>query len=279
MKKIEFEAKRSGRLTKIISENAAGYGYGAIAQAVRKKDALVNGERVKSDITVSVGDQIVVYLPDKAPFKPTVAYEDDDLVIYDKPTGIEVCDGDYNMVAELKAAGVTVIPVHRLDRNTEGLIVFAKTEHAAAELRRGFSKGGAVKHYQAEVYGAPRSPSGEFTDYVVKNAQKSEVRVFDSPVPHGERAVTRYSLIRTSGKVSLLSVAISEGKTHQIRACLAHHGLPIIGDGKYGKNEINKLYKAKTQRLRCYAIDFNFDNDSALKQLRDKKIKIPLKEW
>ena len=55
--------------------------------------------------------------------------------------------------------------------------------------------------------------------------------------------------------------------------------MPIIGDGKYGKNEINKLYKAKTQRLRCYAIDFNFDSDSALKQLLDKKIKIPLKEW
>lgn len=279
MKKLEFEAKKSGRLTKIISEQATGYGYGAVAQAVRKKDALVNGARVKTDVTVESGDQIVVYLPDKPAFKPTVVYEDDDLVIYDKPASIETCDGDYNMVNELRSIGINVIPVHRLDRNTEGLIVFAKTEQAAAELRRGFSRGGAVKHYHAEVYGAPKAPSGEFVDYIVKNAEKSEVKVFDTPVPRGEKAITRYEQLRSNGGVTLLSVTISEGKTHQIRASLAHHGMPIIGDGKYGKNEINKRFKSKSQRLRCYGIDFNFGDDTRLSALKNKRVRVPFKEW
>ena len=125
------------------------------------------------------------------------------------------------------------------------------------------------------MYGSPREKRGAFIDYIVKNAQKSEVKVYDTPAFGGEKAVTEYEVLRSSGGVSLLSVAICDGKTHQIRASLAYHGLPIIGDGKYGKNQINKTYKAKTQRLKCYRVQFSFDKSNALCYLNDKSLKIP----
>ena len=88
--------------------------------------------------------------------------------------------------------------------------------------------------------------------------------IFKNKIPKSEEITTSYSLIKTNNVTSLLEVKITEGKTHQIRAHLAYLGMPILGDGKYGKNEINKKYKLKTQNLKAYKLVFDLPPNSDL---------------
>ena len=109
---------------------------------------------------------------------------------------------------------------------------------------------------------------------MLKDKETSTVKVFKNKVQGAEEITTSYSLIKTNGTTSLLRVKITEGKTHQIRAHLAYVGLPILGDGKYGKNEINKKYKLKTQSLKAYELVFNLPESSSLSYLNNQKFKL-----
>ena len=274
MKKIIVTADKSDRLLKILEKQAPEYNYSSFVKALRQKDIIVNGARQKENIIVPKQCEIICYVDDSALKKNMfdIVYSDDNLVIINKASGIETCDGNYNMVSELGKQGLTVFPVHRLDRNTLGLVIFAKSIEIQKKLIEEFKSGNVSKLYYAEVVGNPQKKA-TLRGYLVKDKDESVVKVYDKKVPGSDSITTKYETIKQNGNVALLKVEIKEGKTHQIRAHLAYNKLYIIGDGKYGKNEINTKYKAKTQHLKAYKILFNLA-DNSLKYLNNLELEL-----
>lgn len=275
MKKIEIVSNKSDRVLKVLEKQCPNIIYSAFASALRQKDVLVNGQRIKENIIVQKDDHICVYVPDNAIKKDMfkIVYQDDNIIIVNKGKGIETSDGDYNVLNELLKQNINAYAVHRLDRNTLGLVIFAKTVHAQKELIKQFKNGNVEKLYFAEVYGNV-DEHRVLHGYLVKDKDESLVKIYNNKIAGGEEIFTEYTKIKSSGNVSLLSVKIKDGKTHQIRAHLAYNKIYIIGDGKYGKNEINSKYKAKTQHLKAYKICFNLPEGSFLHYLNEINLEL-----
>ena len=181
------------------------------------------------------------------------------------------------MTSILEKEYTYIAPCHRLDRNTTGLLLFAKNENALNILLEKFKNREIEKHYLAKVYGIPSKKYQNLVAYLFKDNKKSMVYISDVPKKGYVKIETSFTLLETNKKenYSLLDVELHTGKTHQIRAHLAHISLPIIGDGKYGINEVNKKFGYKTQQLKSYKLKFNFTSDAGLlNYLRGKEIKI-----
>ena len=155
------------------------------------------------------------------------------------------------------------MPCHRLDRNTTGLVLFAKNEDSLNILLEKFKNHEIQKKYLALVYGIPKVKKARLETYLFKDNKKSIVYISDTFKTGYSKIITSYSVIKEyDNNSSLLEVEIETGKTHQIRAHLAHIGYPIIGDGKYGINSVNKDFGFKFQQLKAYELTFNFRTDS-----------------
>ena len=276
MKKIEIVNKKQDRVLKILEKECPTVIYSAFVKALRQKDILVNGQRIKENIIIPSGCKITCFVQDASEKKDMfqIVYEDDNILIVNKGKGIETSDGTYNVVDELIKQNKEVYAVHRLDRNTMGLVIFAKTLDVQKELIKEFKKGNVEKLYYAEVYGVSETKHKVLKGYLEKNKEESQVKIYSSKKPNTVEITTEYDVIKSSGNTSLLSVKIKDGKTHQIRAHLAFNKMYIIGDGKYGKNEINDKYKAKTQHLKAYKIVFNMTNSSTLSYLNNINLQL-----
>ena len=155
------------------------------------------------------------------------------------------------------------MPCHRLDRNTTGLVLFAKNEDSLNILLDKFKNHEIRKKYLALVYGIPKVKKARLEAYLFKDNKKSIVYISDNFKTGYSKIITSYSVIKEyDNNSSLLEVEIETGKTHQIRAHLAHIGYPIIGDGKYGINPVNKDFGFKFQQLKAYELTFNFQTDA-----------------
>lgn len=166
-------------------------------------------------------------------------------------------------------------PCHRIDRNTKGLVLFAKNEVALNILLKKFKDKEINKYYLCKIYGIPKISQNTLTAYLFKDTKKAFVYVSDISKKGFVKIITSYKVLssNTVDNTSILEVKLHTGKTHQIRAHLAHIGYPIIGDGKYGNNDINKKFKKKTQELFSYKLIFNFKSDSGiLNYLNGKEI-------
>lgn len=239
MRKIIVDKKYNNKkLSLFLLDKFNGLTLNTIYKALRKKDIRVNDVRVNTDTIISQDDEITIFILDEYLFKNidlNIVYEDDNILIIDKPVGIEVV-GDTNSLIKLVQSKFSSsdfpMPCHRLDMNTTGLVMFAKNQIALDIILDKFKNNEIEKYYKCTVYGIPKKSEDTLTAYLFKDAKKSLVYISDSPKKGYQKIITSYNLISKDVKsnTSVLQVCLHTGRTHQIRAHLAHIDLPIIGD-------------------------------------------------
>ena len=256
------EKYNNKKLDKFIFDKFPSLSSGLFYKTLRKKDFRVNDNRISENIILHTGDEIKVFISDELLknniLLPTI-YEDDNILVIDKPTNIEVV-GENSVTSILEKKYSYIKPCHRLDRNTTGLVLFAKNEESLNILLDKFKNHEIEKHYKATVYGIPKVKKAKLEAFLFKDSKKSLVYISNEPKKGYQKIITSYEVIKEDKKqnISVLDIKLETGRTHQIRAHLAYIGFPIIGDGKYGKNEINKKFNKKTQLLESYSLKFNF---------------------
>lgn len=281
MKKLIVPNKYDGKsLSKFILDSFPHLPTNTLYKALRQKDIKIDGKRINKDRTLYSGNEVIIYITDSLLYPNIVLdiiYEDDNILIINKPFNLEVTGNDsLTSIVHNKYFDCSFLPMpcHRLDRNTTGLILFAKNGESLNILLDKFKKHEIQKKYLALVYGIPKIKNARLEAYLFKDNKKSTVYVSDSFKNGYKKIITSYTVIKEyNNNSSLLEVEIETGKTHQIRAHLAHIGYPIIGDGKYGLNSINKMFGFKFQQLKAYKLKFNFKTDSnGLNYLNGKSI-------
>ena len=236
-------------------------------QLLKTKDIKVNGKRVSGDTTVYKGDIVCYYLTPKQAEKPAffTVYEDENLHIVDKESGVN----SEAVFAALAREGERYF-IHRLDRNTKGLLAFAKNEKMEKALLSAFKDRFAEKKYHALCFGSFEKEAEILTAYLKKDAGKALVRVYDKPINGAEKIVTEYRVLqRMENGTTKVEVVLHTGKTHQIRAHLAYIGCPVVGDMKYGDTARNKELNAARQMLVSKHLRFTFNGEFAY--LNDKE--------
>lgn len=220
---------------------------------LRRGDIRVNGAKTRSDMLLNVGDVVTYYTTAAEEAKPCfkAVYEDDNLLVADKFSGV-TSEALFSALSDRAA-----YPVHRLDRNTCGLIAIAKTEECQQALIEAFRERKVEKIYLCLAKNAFRRQSAVLTAYLKKDEKAGIVRISDSPSQGAAKIVTEYSVVERSGDYALVRVTLHTGKTHQIRAHLAHIGCPVLGDEKYGDGALNDKYHARRQILVAKSLAFS----------------------
>lgn len=272
MKKLVVPNKYDNRkLSKFIFDCFPYLSSNMFYKALRKKDIKINGNRINTDCNIYFNDELAIYISDDLlcpSIDLDIVYEDDNILIVNKPNNIEVTGN--NSLTEIvhkhfRDSSFLPMPCHRLDRNTIGLVLFAKNEEALNILLDKFKKHEIDKHYLALVYGIPKLKKARLESFLFKDNKKSIVYISDVFKPGYQKIITSYSVLKEfCNNSSLLEVKIETGRTHQIRAHLSHIGYPIIGDGKYGINSVNKQFNCKYQQLQSFKLHFDFMSDSGI---------------
>ena len=272
MKKIFVTSQyNQKKLSKFIFDSFPNLSSNTFFKTLRQKDIRINGIRTNKDCIIHENDEISIYIADSIlnpEINLDIIYEDENILIINKPINLEVTgENSLTSIVHKKFDELNFLPMpcHRIDRNTTGLVLFAKNEASLNILLDKFKNHEIKKKYLALVYGIPTIKKAKLEAFLFKDQKKSIVYISDTFKNGYQKIVTLYSVIEEyDNDSSLLEVEIETGKTHQIRAHLAHIGYPIIGDGKYGINSVNKQFGFKYQQLKAYKLFFDFKTDSGL---------------
>lgn len=248
MRKIIVNKKYNNKkLNLFLMDSFNGLSLNTFYKALRKKDILVNNYRINDNIIVHENDDIIVYVKDEFLFKQfdlSIIYEDKNIIIVNKPSEIEVLPSktsEYSLSYFLnkycidKNEGLNSnfpYPCHRIDRNTNGLVLFAKNNIALDFLKEKFKNNEIEKKYFCKVYGIPKIKNDTLVAYLFKDAKNSLVNISLVPKKGYQKIITSYTVLKEykENNTCLLDINLQTGKTHQIRAHLAYIGFPIIGD-------------------------------------------------
>ncbi len=246
------------RIDAYLASQIDGWSRARLQRLIDDQDVLVNGKTVKSSYKLREGDEIEVELspPPSSTFQPEnipidVIYEDDEVVVVNKPAGLVVHPAAgvnsgtlANALAyrfqDLSGSGGVIRPgiVHRLDKDTSGVMVVAKTELAHEKLSDQFRAREVFKRYVALVYGVVKQPEGRVEQPIARDPRN---RTRMAVVPGGREALSLFSVRRQYGALALVDVELKTGRTHQIRVHLSWLKHPVVGDELYGGGRENSL--------------------------------------
>lgn len=236
MQKLIVESKYDNKnLSIFLYDHFSGLSSSTLHKALRKKDIRINGQRIKEDTLLKEFDEVTVYIIDDLLYKTIKkVYEDDFILVVDKPQQLEVVSNTSSLTSILEKEYSFIKPCHRIDRNTTGLVLFAKTEEAEKILLEKFKTKEIEKHYTCTCLGLFDKKDALISAYLFKDNKKSIVYISDEPKKGYVKIETKYKVISENKKenTSILDVELLTGRTHQIRAHLSHIGHPIIGDRK-----------------------------------------------
>lgn len=287
MKKITITEKENNKkLISILQARFKNLPSSAIYKALRNKDIKVNSQRIKDNIVLQSKDEVEIYITDDiinnnlktlSVDDISIVYEDDNILVSNKPQEIEVQgkNGEQGLEEILATRYGFIKACHRIDRNTYGLVIFAKNSESEEIMLKMIKDRAVRKFYKAKVWGIPKNKAMTLKAYLFKDNKQSKVIISDVQKKGYQEIITKYRLLSSikEENTSILEVELVTGKTHQIRAHLAYIGYPIIGDGKYGINQVNKQFGKKYQELCSYKIVFENAYDK-LEYLKNKEIKI-----
>ena len=271
MQKIEFINNKNIKLSKAVIDELPFLSQFQIRKMMGNKDIKVNSVRVKEDLELTTGDKVTVYYNEREQKEWfSTIYKDTNILIVNKRAGIEiVSENDRDLLSILKKEYPNIMAVHRIDRNTEGLVIFALNKEAERELLDAFkTRNGIIKKYALLVRGRVDISKIKRTVYLKKITNLSKVWISEIKTSGYEPVITEFELIKYIGDNTLLSATLITGKTHQIRAHIAYYGYPIVGDNKYGKD------KGKQMHLTANYLSFNFKKNSKLSYLNNKNFEI-----
>ena len=250
------------RIDKFLFNRIENVSRNKVQQAARAGNVLVNEKPVKSNYNIRPGDVISVVmahppreveiLPEDIPLQ--IVYEDKDIIVIDKKAGMVVhpAHGNYtgtllNALAHYFQTTQKGVPengfaylVHRIDKDTSGLLLVAKNEDAQTKLARQFFDHTVERTYHALVWGEPDEESGTITGHIGRSLKDRRVMTVFPDGEYGKAAVSHYATLKKFGYVTLLECHLETGRTHQIRAHFKFIGHPLFNDERYGGNQILK---------------------------------------
>lgn len=308
MKELTIQSNDADqRLDRFVGKAVPLLPESLLQKYIRLKRIKVNGKGAKRDYRLILGDRVQLYINDEffeAPREENsylkvstprldIVYEDENLLLADKKPGV-LCHSagkwDYNtLIANIQAYAYqkgewrpreehSFAPAlcNRIDRNTGGIVIAAKTAEALRILNEKIRDREIEKRYLCVVHGRPKPPEGRLEGWLFKDAKRNQVYVKDRPEPGAKTAVTDYRLLQSRNGLSLVECTLQTGRTHQIRAQMAHAGWPLLGDGKYGSERQNRRYdETGGQALYSYCLRFDFPTDAgALNYLRGREFRV-----
>ena len=280
-------------------------------KSIRMKKIKVNRKRAENNTVLCEGDTVQCFLADEFFEKKAnehsfvsitpkldIVYEDENIILLNKRPGVSVHEDDKgstntlitHIQAYLYQKG-EYIPedeqsfapalCNRIDRNTGGIVIAAKNAEALRVMNEKIKYREIDKFYLAAAHGTPKPEAATIKGYLLKDEKNNTVKVWDKNPPRGAKEIiTKYKVVAKNSDTSLIEVELLTGRTHQIRAHMAHIGHPLLGDGKYGINKNDRQRGYKYQALYSYRLRFSFDRsvETVLDYLDGKEFKIPKKD-